>query len=311
VEFLLTLVGVVGLLVVVNGCSTAGAPPRGVDVETSAVTSESAVSSVVAGNAPVSQESGSPYMASPDTASAQTTTQTATQESTSSLINEADKQLIDGFEFDDQLPDETLPPADSIPPTTLRTQPAPTTVPPEPPENYPLPEAVVGSQTWRQMVHENRSEGGPYLVLLERRSANGEWQAVSPTALPKTGGLQVSIPTLHDGVLYVFTSLDDATTARVEVMKSTDNGARWQMHGLVENAGPDGWPNGTNSSFMLCRDWLVNIDSEGSFISRDNGVSWNPNGGYFSWQQQHESISCSDPRARTASLPGAEGGAKS
>jgi hypothetical protein len=227
--------------------------------------------------------------------------------------NEIPQTEPDTFPRNEKMPDEEMPdgePDEEVqepesPPVTV---PETTAVLVEGPIVTIIPEFKVGNSNWRQTYTDTRLDKGPYIVQLERESETGTWVPVTVTSPPTAGGIQTSIPVVLDNVLYTFVSYDDGVNAEISVLKSTDDGATWQPHGSVETGNADGWPNGINQHAIVCNDWLVNIDSEGSMISHDHGVTWSSNGGYFTGLET--ALACSDPLASKTALPTSSGTGK-
>lgn len=214
-----------------------------------------------------------------------------------------DSLIFDEEEEFDDTPDETID-AQTPPETT----PAPQTTLAQLPVVPVIPSFSIGDSNWRHVVEERQpgdNEAKPYIVRLERLQGS-KWTPMVLSPEPLTGGMQTSLPIKVGRDLFVFVSIDDGTNAEVFVMKSSNNGAAWFRHGTVETAVPDKWPNAVNQYAIVCNDWVINIDSEGSMVSSDGGRTWNSNGGYFQYRgttPDEVVLVCGDPRATGATLP--------
>ena len=171
-----------------------------------------------------------------------------------------------------------------------------------------IPSFTIGDSSWRHVVKEfqpGEDRTKPYIVRLERQQGSS-WTPVLLVQEPRTGGMQTSLPIKVGKDLFAFVSIDDGTNAEVFLMKSSDDGREWSRHGTVEKPLPDKWPNAVNQYAIVCKDWVINIDSEGSMTSKDGGLTWTDNGGYFQYRgttPDEVVLACGEPRATRATLP--------
>jgi hypothetical protein len=211
--------------------------------------------------------------------------------------------LMDDAPFGEEESLSNLEPETTWSPDTtvvVRATPAPTAAPVVP----SIPEFAVGTGTWRQVIDPitDGVEGQPYMVHLERKSSAGGWVRVAIETPPKVGGMQTSIPIQLGDELFAFVSYDDGTRAEIYLVKSVDQGITWNRHGTIESGGADKWPNAVGQHAIICKDWIVDIDSQGSMVSHDGGVTWTDNGGYIEYGEGgyidgHEILlACDDPR---------------
>jgi hypothetical protein len=225
--------------------------------------------------------------------------------------------LMDDAPFGEEESLSNLEPETTWSPDTtvvVRATPAPTAAP----VVTSIPEFAVGTGTWRQVIDPitDGVEGQPYMVHLERKSSAGGWVRVAIETPPKVGGMQTSIPIQLGDELFAFVSYDDGTRAEIYLVKSVDQGITWNRHGTIESGGADKWPNAVGQHAIICKDWIVDIDSQGSMVSHDGGVTWTDNGGYIEYGEGgyidgHEILlACDDPRITKTTLPSVFGVAK-